>query len=662
MFCEKCGAQIADNAMFCNSCGGKVEAAPEEVMQNAETVTEGGAAVITETPAAETAAPANDYIVSDFNMNATKPKKNISKKLVAGIVGASVLTVGAFGLFLKDTIFFAVSPEKYTGNLISNTFENMSKEAEEIDKNLLGFVLSSDDAFTVGTNIQVSEEYEQGMSMEMDYQVANDPGNSEMLINADVKGSQDGQNITGNIQGFWNDEKIGIAISDVTANGEGVLPKDVTDKYFVVSSKNFGDDFMDSMFAGMLNLGLAYTDNDTVDISGLDLSYTNVMNLLTGEDLKPLMKEVKKEFVLLLEESDISDRKKVTYRFDDDKVNAKRITVTVEAKDLVDFGIGVLEAAQNDEFMQEQLGDEILMYLDLGIDGLKQARSSVPDYEFDVEFIEYDGRIVEMTLVIEGNGVIISSTDKDHLLNGIRFEMVQDGNTQGAVELTSNWVSEDKEIFLEASISENGSVMGKAEVNFDFDKEKFDASVSVPGVESYGIGGTCSKKDGFTLTIDDIRVPQSGQVKTNSMEYDEWFDEEYRNAEDKNYSYYNENENYDDLWDIYYDDYWYDYDSYADWYDAMGRNYDENYKTYDEWLNDEIYNSEENKEDYDYETADYEYVDYDMVIKITFTVKEGANVQVEDRKHIDIFKMTEEDINDLEESFEESNVTDVITG
>lgn len=643
MFCEKCGMQIADNAMFCNGCGARVEEMTAQNTAEKEIPTE-------QSPSFE-ASTEEAYGVSDFNMGEKPQRKKLPKKLVAIIAGAAVLTVGAFGLIFKDNIFFAVAPEKYTGNLLTNTLEQMSKEAEKGSENLIGFALETDDAYTVGANVEVKEDYEQGMDISVDYKLANDPSNKEMLLNMDVNGEQGDEKVDANVQGFWNDENIGIAVDNVNYNGKSVVPSELKNKYVVVPSKNFGDEFMNSIFADAINLGMALSDNDEVDISGLDLSYSNVMSLLKGEDLKPLKKEIKKEFLELLEESDISDRKSVKYRFDGDKVSAKKITVTFEAEDLVDFAIGVMEAAADDDFVREQLGDEVITYIELGTDTLKSARSDVPDYEFDVDLIEYDGRIVELSIVIEGDGFIISSTDKDHTLNGIKIEVVQNGSTASAVEFSSNWISESDDIFFNASVSENESVAAKASASFNFDSGKFKASVEVPGTDvKYSIGGKCSKSDGFSLTIDDIKIPQEGRAKTNSMDYDTWFNQEYRNGE-KSYSYYNDNDNYDELWDIYYDEFWSDYNSYADWYDALGSNYDENYKTYDEWLDDELYNSEGNKQDYDYDTASYEWVDYDMIIKVTVSIKDSVDVEVKDRKYLDIFKMTEEAVNELGESF-----------
>ena len=63
--------------------------------------------------------------------------------------------------------------------------------------------------------------------------------------------------------------------------------------------------------------------------------------------------------------------------------------VTVEAEDLVDFSIGALQAISRDKYIKKQLGDEGVGYLDLAIDSLKEERSDVPEYEFDIDFIEY---------------------------------------------------------------------------------------------------------------------------------------------------------------------------------------------------------------------------------------------------------------------------------
>ncbi len=664
MFCEKCGAKIEDGVKFCTSCGNKLFA--EEIVPEPVVIEKTEAPVATEVKeevvAAEiTQEPEAEEVVQEEEIEAeveveeisaeieagednTKKGKNTKKIIIAVaavIVALGILIVSVAGLLLKDTIFFAVSPAKYTGNLISETFEQMAKESEKINKNLLGFTLE-DDEYTIGASVSVDEDYAQGTSVTADYKIANDPNNNEMLFDMKLTGKEDGEKLSGDIQGFWDNEKIGLSIDNAQFGEDNVFPKEYMDKYFVVSSKNFGDDFMNSAFA---RGDFAYDED--LNLSGLDLSYSNVMELLQGEELKPLKKEIKKKFILLLENSEISDRETTVLRMGDNMVNAKIFTVTLNSEAMLDFAIGTLDAVREDSYIREQFGLGTLSQIDLILNNLKSARSNVAYNQFSVDITEYDGRIVKISAFTDGEGITISGTDKKSILGGMKIETVSNGNNMMQFEYSSNWVKEDNEIFFNANASQYGSTALNLSARFDFKKEKFNASASIPGVETRSISGKCSKKDGFTLELDNIRIPKSGTVMTNSMEFDEWFEQEYMDTDDKAYSYYAENENYDDLWDIYYDEFWTDYNSYGEWYDAMGENYDENYMSYEKWLKEVLYEDEDTMDYYNNETGSYEYVDYNMNIKVSFTIKDKAELKIKDRQHIELFKLTQDELEEI---------------
>ncbi len=677
MFCEKCGAKIENGANFCTSCGNEVlkvlindvpdsdEVYIDSPMKGAVTQvvcedvdTEALFKENTADEVCETGVAVNDVhmeqnIKASDVYNIKKPAKKKNKGLIiglaAGIIGVLLSMAVVFGFLVKDTVFFAVSPEKYTGKLISNTIEQLTDEAEVVNENLLGFMLKADDAYTMETKVEIDEEYAKGTEIEVVCNMANDPENEEMLLDIDISGKKEDGRFSAQMQGFWDNEKIGLAADKVKYDGDDVLPEEVADKYFVVSSRNFGDDYMNSVF---VDKEAGYY-NEYGDISGLDLSYTNIMGLFDEENLKPLKKEINKKFIVLLENSDISDRESVKYHFKGDEVRAKKITVMFNSEALADFAIGALEAVKDDHFMRKQLGAKGINEINLKISDLKDNRSNIVNSTLPVDFIEYDDRIIEISASYNGDSLVISTTDKDYILNGIKFKSYSYENVQNEFEYASNWVNENNEIFVNLKALEYGSVTVEADVNFDFGRGKFKAAVKIPGVDVREISGKCSKDDGFSVSVDEMRISKSGHIKTNSMEYDDWFDKNYRNTDEKAYSYYTDNENYDELWDIYFDEFLADYDSYAEWYDAMGQIYDETYKSYDKWLDDEIYDSKDIKDSYDYETGNYEYVDYDVNINAVFTIRDEADVSIRDRKHINIFRLSEDDIVMLKEIFEE---------
>ncbi len=644
MFCPNCGATTEDNAKFCPSCGNKLfleEEAVEDIKM--DDIFE---PVITKTDESEAEATVSE---AEATKGTGGRQIVLSKKLklyIAGAAAAGIMITATLGFALKNSIFFAVSPEKYTGNLIANTLEEMAEESDKVSENLMGF--SIDDEFTAGAKVEYKEDYDHGTSVTADFKLSSEE-DEEMMIDMSLKGKQEGENISAGLQGFWNNEKIGIAVDNVKLGDKALLPKEAADKYFTVSSRNFGDDFMNSIFAGS-EYGI-----DNLDISGLDLSYENVTEMLKGEELKPVKKKIKKKFLILLENSQISKRKKTEFKLGDDTVKAKNITVTLNSEAMLDFTISSLEIIRDDKYIRKQFGLGTISQLDLIINELKGERSDVAYAEIDLDLIEYDGKLAQLSLIYGGNGVLISRTDKKALLNGMKFDVLSNGTPDLRFEYSSNWVNENKDIFFNAGALQHGSTVLNLSARFDYKENRFNATASIPGVDTRSVKGKCSKKGGFTLEFDDIKFEQSGSVKTNSMDFDEWFEEKYLNNSEKANSYYTDNDKYDELWDIYYDEYWSDYDSYADWYDAMGKNYDEGYKDYEKWLKDELYNAEETRDSYDYETADYDYIDYNTSIKITFTLKDKAGIKIKDRKHIDLFKLSEKDFEEMIQAFENFN-------
>lgn len=636
MFCKNCGKPLAENTLFCSVCGTKIEyetetVAPEDIVENEST---------------SVATAVEEISVSEGEISDEKPKKSHVKGIIASCIGGVIVLTGVLGFAFRNTIFYAISPEKYTGNLIEETLTSIAEEAVKIDENIFGFSYDENDKITAGVNISAKEDHSKGASVDIDYKAANNPDSAELLIDAKISAKQDNEDVSLGIQGFWNDKNIGLGLNIDGSLLNGEIPEGMLDKYFVVSSKEFGKELTNSVIGKEIIEEIRYS-YDNVDLKDLDLSYTNIMNMLKDENYDPLKKEIKRDFLEFLDECDISKRRSVKFRFDGDKVNAKKITVSVEAEDFVDLGINVLKSVSEDKYIKDTYGKEFNNLIDDGIRELKNSRKYAEEetQELEIDLIEYKGKIVEISFEVDGDEFAIRAKDKKYILNGIEAE-VNSGSEYVVVEYTSNCVNEDKDIFVNASVSQNGSEIASADIQLDYGREKFDFSVSVPGVETYSGGGKCSKKDGFKLSVEDIRIPTSGYVTTNSMEYDEWFDEVYRNAEEKNYGYYVNGENYDDLWDIYYDDFWYDYDSYADWYDAKGKEYDSNYIPYSEWL-DSIYDNPEVKDEYDYETGESEYIDYDVVIKCTVSLTRSANVKIANREYVDLFKLTEDDIKEI---------------
>lgn len=619
MFCEKCGKELSGGARFCNFCGAKVYEAAAENAEYSNVITE----EISPEPAPVEIVPAE--------------KKGIKKYVIAGVCAVVVIAL-ALGFLLRNNIFYALMPERYVGNLISNTYEAILKDAEAASKNVFGFSYDKDDALTGGFEVDIKEDYEGGAALNAKLDIADSPDDREVSIDGDVSYTDDEIDIKTNVSGFWNDEYIGFALEEAD------------DKYYVIPSKDFGDGLMKSIIGDELSVN--------TDFSGLDISYSKLYETFDTDnrEFKALKKDLWKETLKFLDQCSMSDKESVKFRFDGDTVNAKSFTVTAKLGDLADFAINSLEILRDSDYFDSFVGSSIEIdgetlasLLDEAISELKDSRGSIDNEEFDIEFIEYKGKIVSILLEADETEIEIKSTDKNSILNGYMYTVRTEYQT-AEVEVKSNWVTEDEDIFINESVYQNGSEAATYRINLDYGSGQASIKAGISEVGEYKFSGTCFKEDGFTLTIDDVRIPQDKEVLTNSMGYDEWFDETYRNGEDMNYSYYYDNDNYDALWDIYFDDFWYDYDSYSEWYDAEGATYDQDYMSYDEWL-DEIYDSEDSRWLYDSETGDYEYIDYDLVMNFTFTLKKGANVEIKNREYVNLFEQSEKELEEIGEKF-----------
>ncbi len=473
MFCNKCGTQVSNNASFCTACGAKFE---NEAKMNTQAVN------------------MQQSVGVPFGGRADmpQPKKKGKKKMIAGIAGASVLTLGVLAYCLFDTVFFALSPEKYTGNLMDNTIEQMMDESDEIMENLLGFVLSPEEKFTVEANANFAVDRED-LKGNASVKIANDPDNKELLVSGEESMSVDYDEISIKAEGFWNDDKIGVAVDHFDVNNKSAVSSDVMDKYLTVPSKNFGDAFMNSELGEELN----------IDLSNVDLSYTNLME--SKGELEPLKESIKDEVLTLLEKSVISDRESVDYRFADDEVGAKKITIHMNGEDICDFGIGVIEAVRDDESIRANFGDDYDEIYDILIDECENEKKYMMDEDFIIEIIEYDGRIVQFSWLWDDGeeGIVVSSTDKDSVFEGIKVELVDSFETVAEIEFTSNWVTEDEEIYFEAELRERNEVVCKTRADINFNEEKYSANLIIPNHENYSVRGKCSKRDGFSITFDD---------------------------------------------------------------------------------------------------------------------------------------------------------------
>ncbi len=676
MICKKCNAQIEDSAAFCHMCGVKCTEEADSKMYATASVSGqneqfGDVSVQNE----EATQPFEQYPEFEqgagyepfATQNAPVSKKKGRAKTVFITILAIVLIIVAAGAVFGKTVFFAIAPETYVATIANNTVQTVAKEVDSIEKNVFGFDLSADKNLTLCADAVYNDGDEE---YKFSGAVSNLPDKEKLLF----EGSYEDDNGKGDLKGFWDNENIGV----MTAGTDG--------KYLCVPSKDFGEEFEDS--DGYLSQEI-YRENETIYeiLSELDLSYKTLYDNFTGKSklAKRTEKHYTKNLIKLLEKGDIDSRDSVKYEFDDGKVNAKKITLTLETKDLYNFLIGSLTDIKNDKKLQDDINKDAFREY---IKQLKEQKKDADDVEFDVEITEYNGKIVSLAFTVEEDeddawdeySSNVTTTfrikDKKNFLNSMEIETKSESTYKDDEDdyknktkyidtfgIESNWVDEDNEINItlydtyESTYKSDGDKYeytgdSEIELTLDYDAQKWNLKIKNSNTDSDGektsdidkYKGTCSKKGGFKFAIDE---KWQEETYTNEMSYDEWLDTGYTDWLDEVYE-----ENREDYLEYVYQevgDFYYDYDTYTQWYRENGNIWDRPDSDFEEWLFDyaEIYDLYSA-----YDEATRKIENKDASLKVNISLKPKAELKFEKAGTKNIMNWQKDDFEDFEEDAE----------
>ncbi len=152
--------------------------------------------------------------------------------------------------------------------------------------------------------------------------------------------------------------------------------------------------------------------------------------------------------------------------------------------------------------------------------------------------------------------------------------------------------------------------------------------------------GKCSKKKGFTFTVDEEWKDESWDY---TMSYDEWMANHYQDWLEDIYDEYR----LDYLQYVYEEvgSFYYSYDTYYDWYASHGSVWDVPDYDFEEWLFDyeEIFDDDNEA----YEEECWKSKSVDAYAKFELTLKPKADVKISDGKHTNIFEWDEDDFKDF---------------
>lgn len=704
MFCNKCGAQLEDGALFCSECG---EKCPEQNISTPENESSTNGANyqgnnnqganytdskqaplfvqedITEENQSPNVITEEDTPDVERIILPEKPKKGkkFLKVFIPIVAGIAVICLVA--VLFGRAIFFAVAPEAYVANLIKATSDEVSKEMNQIEENVFGFDITMDNEMTVGAKMNYNDAHNK---FDFDINIANDPKKSKLLFD----GNFENEYGKGSGHGFIGNETAGF-----------MLPGS-DKKYLSIPTKDFGKQFESA--DGFMTDYMSRDTNDNREqaydlITSLNLSYDSLKQAFSSDKntAKKFNKHVSDNLIKLLKDSEIGNRQKTVYEFDNKETGAYEITLTVEEKALYDCYIDTLKSIADDDKIKKPADYNVL--LDIIEELEKQADNSdteISDYE--IRLIEYKGKIVSVEIVYTEtyeykdeypeygdhsstteteHTVIFSFTNSKKLLNGIRITSSEKLNedykdpdlkdysreSQSEISFASDWATKrklwDKDIITIAMLStseyDGSSSDYSNEISLDFamDFKKENWSLDIKAEHDNGgdtdtdrqsYDGKCSKKDGFSFTVNEKWTEEKYEYNSsNSMTYNEWVEDEfdrYRN---------------DYLEDIYDDKFWYSYDSYYDWYNSSSRNeWDVADSDFRKWLYDKEYYYYDSLYDaYDSKTRQSErnVIPVDAYAKFELTLKNNVGIKDEEGKNDNILEWSEDDFYDFGDAF-----------
>ncbi len=496
MVCPNCGKNISDDSKVCTECGaqlGQSAAAPQAEVQTAS----------------------------------AEPRK--SKKGIVAIVLCAVVVLGAaVGALAKNDIFFAISPEGYIYDLVTNTFEDVELYGDEMVTPLYGFDPTKDD-YTMLMDYELGEVTLDGETVDfgglgMTARAVMSYTDKLFKMDFDYKYGDDVAETFGYTH---SDDKIGLSLF----GGE----------YITLSAKDILKDWNESILAQEIGSPMLPED---IDLSFSQL-YDSDFSLELPEDIKKQVKAASADFIAACE---IGDRENVEIALGDNKVTAKKIVVNIEPAELGSYLNTLVDVFATDEEITElvknlysfaatfEAAGDSEYYDDLmhefyeeypyAVEEFKRSItgvfSEVPDeLDFSVELYEYESKLAGITIVqrSDNEGKVELSVMSN--LNGITVSASHNG-----LEMFFATFSFDTEITddrLEAKLVMLSEAAGYEILNYtydivyDFAEEKInmDLVMTADGEKmEYNIDGTCSNKDGILIEINKISMsmPYDGEM------------------------------------------------------------------------------------------------------------------------------------------------------
>ncbi len=483
MFCNSCGKELENEMEKCPHCGAEI--AQSEFVPEAEAAVSDETADNIQNETGEADVTAMEQL--DTEQILYSPKKKKAKKTVIALV--VVLVLGMVGYFARANLMIAFVPKHLVALSLANTFSQLETETTRFSEEFFGFKLDKNTDFTEKVTLSVPSE-----NATVSVKAAHSA--TDKAVYGEVEVGANGEKIGMNM--LWNDEIIGYQ-----------FPFLAGDTYFAVSSKNFGDQIMNTKIApisdALKQIGL--------DLSGLDLSYSNVTRLgLTEEEaFKHLEKKFRNCILDFIKSGEILDKDSEDIDIDGKERSALCATVLFEGEDIQNFLANYAGIIEKDAKVKEVFGKGYVNFVGNIREGIEDTDF---EGEYEVDFLIYKNKVVGIKLEADEQNFEVEwcFTNSKCLIDGMYAELTAGNGQSVKLETTGNMIPVKGKMNPEIAISAGGQKL-TAGLEADFKAGKSSVYLNVPGGQSFELDGKCSNKDGFEFSVEENGVEFALSIK-----------------------------------------------------------------------------------------------------------------------------------------------------
>lgn len=440
--------------------------------------------------------------------------KTLAGKIIIAVVALVVVAGVAVNFIAGDSILFAISPETYIANLVSNTLDG-----EEL-------MLYDKDAYEALYGFDMTEEDHSAL---FDFKFNSITVDGETL-------DLDGFGMTGKYAMSFDKNLFAL------------------DYDFTYGDKSA--EYMQYMHSDD-EIALSFFGGDLISINARDILSDWNASALAKELSSPALPEGKLDLAfskLFEDEYEIKLPKKLLAKLGDATVdfiaksditrekgeNADKITVSVDAKALGEYLVALADVLENDasvkdffrdfygiialiesegsdEYYAETMSEFDLMY-NATFDDLKVAitdtffAEEMGDDSYVLDFYEKNKKLEGFTFTMENSeesyGIDISPSE-----NGVVIALLQDGTElmQLSLGYEANITPDKLEMYIDATAGNSFFAAAGLDYDivYDFENEVFSINYTLgtsAEAISYSITGTCSNKENLIINLESITM------------------------------------------------------------------------------------------------------------------------------------------------------------